>query len=214
MAAAVPKLDDWLTSEQVVRLSGELGDPEGFAAQRSDAYERFRHLPIEPNPLYRGYGYFTNVDLSGVDPGLEGPAVGLPPRLDGAVRIVHDVSGTRIELAEDLRDAGVRAISLSEVWGAGKEEANAFLRGTEAPDDRLSAMATALLNRGYRLEIPDHFPRPVRVQEFSLLSVPKEALSVRRAIRLGAESQLLVTEEVYSTDPSPEGQRLYASNTD
>jgi len=214
MASSGPKFDEWLSSEQVGRLSSELRDPEGFAHQRADSYERFRHLPIEPNPLYRGYGYFTNVDLTGIDPAIEGRPVGLPPQLEGTVRIVHDASGTRIELPEDLEKAGVRATSLSGIWGAGKAEVDAFLRGTEEPSDRLSALATALLNRGYRLEVPDHFPQPVRVQEFCLLSVPKEALSIRRAIRVGAGAQLLVTEEVFSTDAAPDGQRLYASNTD
>lgn len=214
MASAVPKFDDWLSSDQVAQLSSDLGDPEAFARQRADSFERFRHLPIEPNPLYRGYGYFTNVDLAGIDPDARGRPVAGPPSVDGAIRVVHDVSGTRIEIPDDLRDAGVHAFSLSEVWSSDATEVDAFLRGTEEPADRLSALAVALLNRGYRLEIPDHPPHPVRVQEFSLLSVPREALSVRRSIRVGAGAQLLATEEVYSTDESVDGQRLYASNTD
>ncbi|HEY1197366.1 MAG TPA: SufD family Fe-S cluster assembly protein [Thermoplasmata archaeon] len=214
MASAVPRFEEWLSSEQVGQLSSEFGDPEEFARRRVGAYDRFRHLEIEPNPLYRGYGYFTNVDLAGIEPGAKGPAVGLPPQLEGSIRIVHDLFGTRIELPEDLRKAGVRAIPLSEIWGSGKTEVEAFLRGTEEPADRLSALATALLNRGYRLEIPDHFPQPVRVQELCLLSRPKEALSVRRAIRVGAGAQLLATEEVYSTESPADGQRLYASSTD
>ncbi|MGA3021652.1 MAG: SufD family Fe-S cluster assembly protein [Thermoplasmata archaeon] len=214
MASAVPRFEEWLSSEQVGQLSSEFGDPEEFARRRVGAYDRFRHLEIEPNPLYRGYGYFTNVDLAGIEPGAKGPAVGLPPQLEGSIRIVHDLSGTRIELPEDLRKTGVRAIPLSEIWGSGKTQVEAFLRGTEEPADRLSALATALLNRGYRLEIPDHFPQPVRVQELCLLSRPKEALSVRRAIRVGAGAQLLATEEVYSTESPADGQRLYASSTD
>ena len=214
MASAVSRIEDWLTPGQVRQLSSEIQDPAEFARQRSDAFERFRSLPIEPNPLYRGYGYFTNVDLTGVDPALTGSAVGVPPPLEGAVRIVHDLSGTRIELPVELARSGVRARSLSEIWKGGNGEVGLFLRGMEEPTDRLSALATALLNRGYRLEIPDHFPHPVRVQELSLLSTPREALSVRRAIRIGAGTQLLATEEVYSTGSPEAGQRLYASNTD
>jgi Fe-S cluster assembly protein SufB/Fe-S cluster assembly protein SufD len=191
-----------------------LGDPEEFARQRAGAYERFRHLEIEPNPLYRGYGYFTNVDLTGIEPGATGEPVRLPPRLEGSVRIVHDISGTRVEVPEELEKAGVHVTPLSGVWGAGKAEVEAFLRGTEEPSDRLSALSEAVLNRGYRLAIPDQFPDPVRVQEFCILSAPKQALSVRRAIRVGAGAQLLATEEVYSTDSPADGQRLYASNTD
>ncbi len=204
MASAVPRFEEWLSSEKVGRLSSELRDPEEFVRQRAGAYDRFRHLEIEPNPLYRGYGYFTNVDLAGIEPSATGSPVRLPPPIEGSVRIVHDVSGTRVELPEELRKDGVRAIALSEVWGSGTPEVEAFLRGTEEPADRLSALATALLNRGYRLEVPDHFPHPVRVQELCLLSTQKEALSVRRSVRVGEGAQLLATEEVYSTESPPE----------
>ena len=214
MASAVPRFEDWLASEQVVRLSRELHDPPEFAQQRAEAFERFRELPIEPNPLYRGYGYFTNVDLAGIDPSRVGSSVPLPAPLEGAIRVVHDVSGTRVEVPEELRSAGVRALPLNEIWRGGESQVAPFLRGSEEPVDRLSALATALLNRGYRLEIPDRFPTPIRLQELCVLSTPGEALSVRRAIRVGAGVQLLATEEVYSTSTAGAGQRLYASSTD
>jgi len=214
MASAVPRFEEWLSSEEVSRLSQTEGDPKEFADQRADAYERFRELPIEPNPLYRGYGYFTNVDLSGVDPLARGPAVALPPRLEGAVRIVHDVSGTRVDVPEELAGVGVTVTTLSDVFRSGEEGLHAFLRGAELPPDRLSALATALLNRGYRLEVPERVRQPIRIQEISVLSVPKQALSVRRAFRIGRGVQLLATEEVYSTHAPPDGQRLYASSTD
>jgi Fe-S cluster assembly protein SufD len=214
MASASPRYEEWLPSAEVHRLSETLHDPEEFAHLRARAYDWFRHLPLEPNPLYRGYGYFTNVDLTGVDANLRGPPVRLPPPLEGSVRIVHDVSGTRIDLPDDLRSAGVRVTPLTEVWNANSGSVAAFLRGTDEPSDRLAALAMALLNRGYRLEVPDRFPRPLRVQELSLLSSPKEALSVRRSLRVGVGAQLLVTEEVFSTEASADGQRLYASSTD
>jgi Fe-S cluster assembly scaffold protein SufB len=229
MASAIPRFEEWLSVDQVHRLSEECGDPVEFARQRSDSYERFRHLPIEPNPLYRGYGYFTNVDLAGIDPLVRGSSVALPPRLEGAIRVVHDVAGTRLEGAirvvhdvagtrlevpAELEAAGVRATPLSDLWASGTSVAESFLRGTEEPTDRLSALANALLNRGYRLDIPDHVAQPVRVQEFCLLSTPKQALSVRRALRVGAGAQVLATEEVFSTESAPGGQRLYASSTD
>ena len=214
MASAAPRFEEWLSADEVHRLSHDLGDPEEFARARTEAYERFRELPIEPNPLYRGYGYFTNVDLSGVDPVTRGAPVSLPPPIEGAVRIVHDVSGTRVHVPDELDRAGIRVTTLSQVFRSGKETLHGFLRDAEAPPDRLSALATALLNRGYRLEVPDETPRPVRVQEISVLSVPQQALSVRRAFRIGRGVQLLATEEVYSTHAPPDGQRLFASSTD
>jgi len=214
MASAAPRFEQWLTSDEVSRLSRDQGDSEEFLHQRADAYERFRELPIEPNPLYRGYGYFTNVDLSGVDPITKGPPVSSPPRLEGAIRILHDVSGTRVDVPEELARAGIRVSTLRDVFRSGGTGLQAFLRGVEVPTDRLSALAIALVNRGYRLEVPDTVLQPVRVQEISVLSVPKQALSVRRAFRVGAGVQLLATEEVYSTPTPPDGQRLYASSTD
>jgi len=214
MASAVSRPGDWLGPDQVVRLSSEFGDPERFARERADSYQRFRELPIEPNPLYRGYGYFTNVDLTGLDPSLTGSPVSLPPRIDGSVRVVHDLSGTRVDVPVELASEGVRARSLTEVWSSGGPETESFLRGLEEPTDRLTALATAILNRGYYLEVPDGHSHPVRVQEFSVFSAPRQALSVRRAIRVGRGAQLLVTEEVFSTRSSQVGQRLYASSTD
>jgi Fe-S cluster assembly scaffold protein SufB len=132
----------------------------------------------------------------------------------GTVRVVHDASGTRLSLPDELARAGVRLTGLSEAWSQGDTAVEAFSHGHEAPEDRLSALAIALLNRGYLLEVPDRYPEPIRLQEFSLLSSPHEALSVRRSIRAGSETQLLVTEEVYSAGRPTDGQRLYASSSD
>jgi Fe-S cluster assembly scaffold protein SufB len=214
MAAAVPQYREWLSRGQVRDLSRSLADPDSFGRAREESFERFRELPLEPNPLYRGYGYFSGVDLADLNPEAHGPAVDLPPALEGAVRVVHDASGTRFDLPKSLSDAGVRVRTLSEVWAGGEPEVSAFLRGLDTPTDRLSALATTLLNRGYRLEVPDRLTQPLRVQEFSILSQPRQALSVRRSIRAGESAQLLLTEEVYAAPGNAEHQRLYASGTD
>ena len=214
MASAAPRFREWLSSEQIHELSKGLGDPERFGRQRAESYERFRELPLEPNPLYRGYGYFAGVDLAGIDPGRRGAPVDLPPALPGAVRIVHDGSGSRIELPEALRASGVTIEALSELWRSPNGGLETFLRGAATYEDRLSALALTLLNRGYRLNVPDDLREPVRVQEFTVLSLPHEAISVRRSVRAGEGTQVLFSEEVYSTPSVPEGQRLYASSTD
>jgi Fe-S cluster assembly scaffold protein SufB len=211
MAVAAPRFDTWLGSDDVSALSQELSDPADYAAARRDDYERFRTLPLEPNPLYRGYGYFTNVDLSGLDPRSHGAAVPLPPGLPGAIRIVHDAAGSSYDVPSALRDAGVRLHTFEELWTDGSADREPFLRGLGDPADKLSALATTLLNRGYRLEVPDAYPQPIRVQDLTVFSQPHEAISVRRSIRTGRATQLLVTEEVFSTPSAPEGQRLYAS---
>ncbi len=214
MAASAPRFEEWLSLDRVHDLSRSLADPTPVAAGRDDAFDRFRRLPIEPNPLYRGYGYFTGVDLAGVDPLVRGPAVPLPPALEGAIRAVHDAAGTRLSLPDSLRDLGVRLLPLERVWSSDPDLVAQFQRGLEEPTDRLSALAVALLNRGYRLELPDGMRTPVRVQEFSVLSAPHESLSVRRSIRTGTGAQLLFSEEVFSAPGGGPEQRLYASSTD
>jgi len=200
--------------EQVRELSRSLADPLSVAQLREETYERFRELPLEPNPLYRGYGYFTGVDLTDLNPGAKGAPVERPPALADVVRIVHDAAGTSIEVPPKVSESGVRFVPLPGVWVSGESGVANFLRGTDAPTDRLSALASTLINRGYRLEIPDQCTFPLRVQEFSILSRPHEAISVRRSIRAGANAQVLVTEEVFSTPDHTESQRLYASGTD
>jgi len=214
MAAAVARPDQWLSTEQVRDLSKSLDDPQPFVAARDDAFERFQNLPIEPNPLFRGYGYFSNVDLTGVDARTHGAAVPLPAPIPGAIRIVQDASGTRVDLPPTLRSAGVTVRTLSEIWAGPAPELSQFLRGAGEPADKLSALSTTLLNRGYRLEIPEGLTDPVRVQDLTVLSAAHEALSVRRSIHTGAKTQLLFTEEVYASPAASAGQRLYASSVD
>jgi Fe-S cluster assembly scaffold protein SufB len=214
MAAAAPKFEEWLSADHVHDVSRTLEDPPSFRAARADAFDRFLRLPMEPNPLYRGYGYFSNVNLQGLDALARGSRVAVPPPHPHTVQVVHDVAGTHLHLPDDLRDAGVRAMSLAEVWRGPDEAVGRFLRGGEEPTDRLSALATAVLNRGYALHLPDHLATPVRIQDLTVFSVPHEALSIRRSVRAGDGVQVLLTEEVFSAPGTPEGQRLYASSTD
>jgi Fe-S cluster assembly scaffold protein SufB len=214
MQPSVARYEEWLTLDRVRALSRSLSDPPELRAVREEAHARFLKLPIEPNPLYRGYGYFTGVDLSSIDPELGGPRVPLPPPIPSSLRIVHDVAGTHVDLPEALRSLGVTVTTLDQLLTHGGGSLEAFLGDSEELTDRLSALATATLNRGYRLDIPDEVRTPVRLQEIAVLSQPHQALSIRRSIHAGSHSQLLATEEVFSTPQDPSGQRLYASRVD
>jgi Fe-S cluster assembly scaffold protein SufB len=215
MAVAAPRYEEWLNRETVVDLSQSLNDPPEFADVRADAFDRFLTLPLEPDPLYRKYGYFTGVDLTGIDPQARSNApVPLPAPLKGAIRVVHDASGTHTDLPPELRDAGIELQSLSETWAAEPGAYREFLGDPEEPSDRLTALGTALLNRGYQLHVPDGYREPIRLQEITVLSRPHEALSVRRRIRAGTGVQLLATEELFATDSAIDHQRLYASRSD
>ncbi len=212
MASAAPKFEAWLSESEVRSLSDDLHDPAWMAARRKVAYERFLELPLEPNPLYRGYGYFAGVDLAGIDPAGKGPPVADPPPDPAAVTIVHDASGTRASVPSEISRQGVTLRTLPELWrenGSNPPPATA-----EEPPDRLSALAAALTNRAYRLELPDGMSSPLRVREFTVLSRPREAIAVHRTIRAGRDAQLFLTEESYSTDAPRDGQRLLGSTTE
>ncbi|MCI4337284.1 MAG: SufD family Fe-S cluster assembly protein [Thermoplasmata archaeon] len=212
MAAAAPNPLSWLTSRQVDELSESLSDPPAHARRRRKAFDEFLELPLEPNPLYRKYGYFGGVDLAGIDPISRGRAVGLPQLPDGVVRIVHDASGTRAEIPDPVRSAGVRYEEFASVLSGEGTDRVEFSPASGTSPDRLSALGEVLVNRGYRLTVPDSTKEPVRVQDLTILSRPHEAISVRRDLHVGRDSRLLMSEEVYSTD-SPDHQRVTASAT-
>jgi Fe-S cluster assembly protein SufD len=214
MAAVVPRYEEWLRPELVGEVGAAAGDPPQVAELRSDAFEAFRILALEPNPLYRKYGYFAGVDLRGLDPLATGPAVAVPPASAERLQIVHDASGTRVQLPTALRAAGVRIETLREAWSDGPVGTLPFLRGAEQPPDRLSALGLTLLNRGYRLTIPDRCSATVQVHDITVLSRPHEALSVRRSVSVGEEGRLLMTEELFSTPDVFPDQRLSASSVD
>ena len=212
--AAASRVTTWVSPRQVEELSSALHDPPDFADRRRSSFNLVEELPLEPNPLYRKYGYFAGVDLAGLDALASGPPVPLPPAPPHTVRAVHDASGTRLDLPSSLREAGVVLEPLGQVWSSDPKGRAEFLRDTESPTDRLSALSLGLLNRGYRLVIPDRCSRPVHVQDLTILSQPHQAIVVRRSIRAGAATRLLASEEVYSTQPEPGHQRLYGSTVD
>ncbi|MHB1434599.1 MAG: SufD family Fe-S cluster assembly protein [Thermoplasmata archaeon] len=187
--------------DHLTRLSEQLGDSGTRRSERLRDLRLAEELPIEPNPLYRKYGYFAGVDLAHLDLTRTGPPVAIPSPLPGAVQIVHDISGTRVHLPPELQRGGVGWSSPSPTTS-----------DDAAPEDRLSALARALINRSYRLTVPDGLPTPLRIQEISVLSEPGQSLSIDRQLRVGRESQVLFTEEVFSL-PAGAAQRFLGSAT-
>ncbi len=214
MASTAARFQDWLSAEEVDGLSRKLNDPPGYASFRADSFREFLDLPLEPSPLFRKYGYFAGVDLRGISPATLGPRVAVPRPPVDAAQIVHDASGTHADLPASLRDLGIEVHTLPELWSSEPESVQNFLGESEKPTDRLSALGSAILNRGYSLSIPDGCRSPIRVQDLTILSQPHEALSVRRAVRAGIGAQLLLTEELFSAPGPVDHQRLYASTTD
>jgi Fe-S cluster assembly scaffold protein SufB len=212
MAGGIPQFDRWFEEAQVRALSDQMGDAPAVRARRLASFQAFRELPIEPNPLYRKYVYFGGVDLAGVVPDRHGAPVALPPSPENTLRVVHDSSGTRIELPERLRAAGVRADTAGDLW---KDEGATmdFLGPPPVLPDKLGSLLHTFLNRGVRIQVPDRCELPVRVQDITVLSQQGEALSVRRTISAGERTRVLASEEVYSTGGAGStGQRLYGSS--
>jgi Fe-S cluster assembly scaffold protein SufB len=213
MEGSAPAYDRWFEEAQVTGLSKELGDPPGFADLRKTAFEAFLQLPIEPDPLYRKYAYFRGADLSGVSPSSGGSPVPIPPLPPHVIRVVHDGAGSRVEIPEEFRAAGVQVRTLPEILHDGDGAVSDFLQGLDVKSrriDKFEALSTAFLNRGLEVVVPDHCPVSVRVQDLSILARPREAFAVRRHIRAGSQSRVVMSEEVYSTGASPD-QRYYGS---
>ena len=203
----------WLSPGTVTALSRELSDPAPIAAARRLAAERVAELPMEPNPLYRTYGYFAGVELGAADPTVRGTPVALPPLGRQTVQLLHDASGTRFRASPDLPPSVATFTDLASIWANDGDAARTFFAPDGALTDRLSAVSAATLNRGYRLTIHPGAEGPIRVQDLTVLSQPREALSVHREIHLKPETSVLVTEEAFSTPTPSNGQRLVASTT-
>ncbi len=213
MAVAANRYEEWLTSKDVRELSRSRAEPSLVTDLRLEAHEKFLELALEPNPLYRKYGYFTGVDLTGLNIRPSGSHVAGSSTAPRTVTAIHDASGSRFDLPDELQREGVRLDPVEQVLEAGGPEAASFLGGDEPPSDRLSAFALATINRGYRLTLPAQLDRPVRLRDVTVLSTPREGLSVRRLIRAGNGTRLLVSEEALSTVDDPGHQRLIASTT-
>lgn len=213
MAAAIPRFEEWIEEPRVLELSRTLAEPAPVTLRRKEAFEAFLRLPLEPDPLYRQYGYFAGVDLSGVDPMASGRPVAVPHAEPDVVSVVHDIAGTHPSVPSELASAGVTLRTLPQLWQGGDAAIQSFLPGREQATDRLTALAFAVLNRGYELTIPDGFRDLVRLRDLTILSGPHDALSIRRVLRVGRGASALVTEEVYSTSNEPR-QRLLASSVD
>ncbi len=212
MATGSSSTEAWVAEETIDRLSSDFGEPPAQAEYRREALKAFRELALEPNPLYRKYGYWSGVDLTGLDPRERGPAIALPGALPNSIVVMHDGQGTRAKIPPSLVSAGVEFQSYPEL-----------LRGSGAPHpepetspplefpDRLGALGAALTNRGYRLRIPSGVSEPVQLHDFLVLSIPHEARSVRRVIEVGDGVTFLGTEETYSLGTTVEHQRWCSS---
>jgi Fe-S cluster assembly scaffold protein SufB len=213
MAVAAPRYEEWISSEEIRQLSASRREPTEMATRRTEAFEKFLELPLEPNPLYRKYGYFSGVDLSGLNvrpTGTPLPGISTAPR---TITAIHDAAGSHFDIPEELVQEEVRLEPIETVLQGPRDEAAEFLGGIDPLSDRLSAFAFATTNRGYRLTIPPKLPRPVRLRDVTVLSTAHEGLSIRRQIRAGASTRLLVSEEALSTEDDPGHQRLIASTT-
>jgi Fe-S cluster assembly scaffold protein SufB len=214
MAVSSPAYDRWLEESTVDALSAELRDPPAIRALRRSAMQDFRELPMEPNPLYRKYAYFGGVELEGVSPVRSGHPVPLPHPPAHTIRVVHDCSGSRIDLPPELEELGVRAVAAPDLWQEESEAVRLFEPAPPSPD-KLGSLIRAVVNRAVRIEVPDRCPAPVRVQDLTVLSQPGEAISVRRRVNAGTGARVLLSEELYSTaGAGAAAQRLYGSSVD
>ncbi|MDE1881178.1 MAG: hypothetical protein KGI89_11615, partial [Euryarchaeota archaeon] len=170
MASGVVAPSDWFTERQVREVGSSLSDPVSVTAHRNEAFQVFRRLPVELNPLYRQYAYYGGVDLRHLDPAGQGNKVRPPTPDERSILVVHDAAGSHVQVPDELRSAGVQLEVVPELLRGAHAEP--FLRAGEPLAEKFIALNSALLNRGVYLEVPDDLSAPVRVKDVTVLSRP------------------------------------------
>lgn len=208
MSSAAVSPSDWFQERHLREVASALGEPAPVTEERRAALAAYQRLPVELNPLYRQYAYFAGVDLSRANPVSSGGPVRTPARTPGTILLLHDASGTRSEVPDELRRQGVEVLTLPQLLRGPKAEA--FLRTGQTRAEKFVALNSALFNRGIYLDVPKGVSTPVRVQDVTVLSRPEEAVLVRRVLRAGEGTRVCYSEEVYCSE-SAKDQRLYSS---
>jgi Fe-S cluster assembly scaffold protein SufB len=214
MMPAVVRPEEWFRESLIDELSDRFSDPEHVRELRKKAFGTYLELPSEGDPLYKKYSHLAGIDLRNCDPVSKGSPVDMPKCRPGEIVVLHDPSGTRVQVCPQLAGKGVKALSLPDIWSSDLETQSLFLADGNASlsPEKFESMNLALMNRGLYLEIPDRCSTPVRVKEVSVLAQKDEAMVVRRVIHAGALSRVFHSEEVYCASKEVD-QRLYSSST-
>jgi Fe-S cluster assembly scaffold protein SufB len=183
-------------------------EPDWLAADRRDALERYRTVPIEPNQLYTTYLDLRLADL-GSARAYESTAVnpsssnGEHPSGVSGFASVREDDIVAIELDDNSRAAGVTIGTLAELVSRDPATARRLLaREARLPDnDRLAQMTRAGWNQGLVIRVPAHVQLKDPVVVRWAAGVPERALLTRTIVELGVGAQVSLLEEYVPSGP-------------
>ena len=203
------------TTDLVVRIASERGEPAWLLDERTAAAGAFAALPVESNQLYTPYVDLRAAELDtvqpwvvtasaipGATPGRDASAAGgsasgsLPDGVDGIIDLREDTI-VALALSEAASGAGVTLETFGAALVRDPDGFRTDLEGgsTLPPDDKLAQLARGFWTQGVRLVVPDgvRLARPILVRWQS--GNPDRALITRSLVRLGDGASAVVVEE-------------------
>ncbi len=204
-------------------LGRSMGDPDWLAADRAEALEAYRRLPIESNPLYTTYVDLRNAELSDVS--LAPPAAAnassrtaLAPELpDGvAAIIVLGVGGSLgATLGDEARAAGLILESSADF--ARRDPAGfraaVLAAGALPADDKIAQLTRAFWGIGVHVDLP----RGARLRAPIVIRWTfggATALLSRTFIDLAEDTEAHIVEEIRPADDGEPGVGLLTGTTE
>ena len=198
---------DEATLESLISAS-----PDWLAADRRAAYDLWATLPAEANLLYTPYIDLRAADLGAAQldgplpPGVETGDLQLPADADGLIEI-GEGRLTGAVLSDAARDAGVALRSLGDDLDAVREE---LTRDHALPaTDKFAQLTRAMWSQGILLDVPAGvtLSKPIVIR-WSVGDADR-ALVTRTMIRLAADAEASVVEELV---PSPAAESDQATS--
>jgi Fe-S cluster assembly scaffold protein SufB len=180
-------------------------EPDWLAADRRSALAAFQSLPGESNRLYTPYIDLRAARLADArivtEVGTERASGTHPAEADGLIEI-HEGRVVTVELSETASEAGVVLRSIVDDLDLVRDRL--FDGGVLPVADRYAQLTRAAWTQGIQLEIPAgvRLERPIVIRW--AVGAPDRALLTRTLVRLGAEAEAALVEELVGSDETPD----------
>ena len=196
--------------EATVNRIADLGaEPDWRRADRHDALERFRELPVEANPLFTLYVDLRQAKLDQIEPYLETADAAEVSTVvpEGAAALIEIADGRVVAraLSNHAADAGVVIDTFANLF-ATRPDLVALVRsitdaGASLPlDDKFAQAARAFAAIGLLVHVPRDvvLDQPIVVRWAA--GEPGRGLISRTVISLGENAQAQILEEQVASD--------------
>jgi Fe-S cluster assembly scaffold protein SufB len=186
-------------------------EPDWLAADRRDALDRFRALPVESNRLYTPYVDLRAAELEAVRPYEAGAGeaqggVALPEGTAALAELREDTVDA-LELDDEARAAGVTLETIGQLVRRDPTTARRLLDdATTLPaQDALAQLTRAAWNQGIAIRVPDgvRLDRPIVLRWTA--GAPGRALITRTIVELGDGASASLVEELVGPGSSSDG---------